>query len=78
MIDERVITWNINNFEELYNFLGERPGNKTFEPYYLKRGMGSKLYCWDDLANRWRLVNPGDRFYKREDGSVVQEKAVRV
>ena len=64
--------WKLNNFKQLSDFLGKRPGDKIVDPNYVKRGWGNKVYFWEN--GKWYLVHPNDNFYKRADGSIVQEK----
>lgn len=76
-MDDEVMTWNLDNLKELQQFLGPRPGNKHVDPMYIRTGHGNKVYCWDDYSKKWKLVSPGDTFFKREDGTVGHEKKVR-
>src|SRR4051812_9871515 len=78
MDEDNVREYNFDQFQELQQWLGPREnGRYRIDPNYLRRGLGSKIYCWDDYAKKWRLVNPGDRFYKRSDGTVGHEKGIK-
>lgn len=65
--------WKLDNYKQLSDFLGERPGNKIVDPGMVKRGWGNKVYFWDN--GKWYLVHPNDNFYRRSDGTIVQERA---
>lgn len=60
-----------DNFFEVQRTLGKRPGDYKVDPYYLRRGHGSKPYFWNDEQRRWVLVHPNDKFYVDDDGNVT-------
>lgn len=63
-----------DNFKEMQDWLGRRPGNKIVDPYWVKQAMG-KTFVWDDYAKKWRRLSPGNILFKREDGTVGREVA---
>ncbi len=66
------VAYYVNNFKELQEWLGPRPGDYRIDPFYLRAGIAGqdKPYFWDDPAKKWRLVRYGDMFCKRTDGSI--------
>lgn len=74
-MDEDVRIWVHDKYAEIQTWLGERPGGYRVDPFYIRSGIGSKAYCWDDYARKWRLLHTGDVLFKREDGTVGHEPA---
>lgn len=76
--EDEVRIWDPEKYVELQKWLGLREGGtKYIDPYYVRKGMGNKAYCWDDFSKKWRILSPGDTVFKRADGTVGHEKRAR-
>lgn len=68
-----VIRFDRENFYLIQQKLGKRPGDKTVDPFYLRKGLADRPYFWDTKTKKWRLLSLGDTIIVDEDGPRLEK-----